>query len=102
MRIYQFEYPRNERDWVFAPTMKEAKEFYISFTECGDLNNVKVSVVPKKEWCNHYILDINESEPESDEDYNEDDYSCGYKILNTFAEYADLNDSIDLIATTEF
>ena len=37
-----------------------------------------------------------------EEDYNEDDYSCGLKIIETFAEYAERNTTTDMIATTEY
>jgi hypothetical protein len=103
MKIYAFKYPGGETDWVFAPKIKEAEEFYINHTGCGDLDECEVSRVPKKEWSSHLILDINESEPDLDEvDYNEDDYSCGYKIKETFAEYAAREKTTDLIATTEY
>ncbi len=103
MNIYIFEYFSGEKDWVFAPTMKEAKGFYLKHTDCGDLDGYTVKIVPKKEWGNHYILDINESEPDPDEiEYNEDDYSGGYKIQETFAEYAARNTQTDMICTTEF
>ena len=48
------------------------------------------------------LLDLNEQEPDEDEDYNEDDYSCGLKIIETFAEYAEKNTITDMIATTEY
>lgn len=103
MRIYVFEHSGGEKDWVFAPTMKEAKEFYLGFTQCGDLESTKVETVPKKEWKYNYLLDINESEPDPDEvEYDEDDYMGGYKIKETFAEYAERNSTIDMIATTEY
>lgn len=103
MRIYKFQFPGGEKDWVFAPTMKEAKVFYLNHTQCGDLDSCHVSIVPKKEWSHNVILDINEMEPDPDDvDYDEDDYACGYKIQQTFAEYAEKNTSTDLICTTEF
>lgn len=110
MKIIEFNYNNGEvKDWVFAPTVKEAKEFYVSLTD-SDLNdNTKVSILPKKEWNNHYILDISEYQPDiydkDDEDYvewNEDDYHCGYKIESTFKEYAETHNKTDIIATTAY
>lgn len=102
MKIYEFCWPGNEIDWIFAPNKKEAKKFYLKHTGCGDLDNCKIKIIPKKEWGEHTTFDPNESEPDSAEDYNEDDYMCGYKIIGTFADYAKENDTIDIIATTEF
>lgn len=103
MNIYTFDHTEGVKDWVLAPTMKEAKEFYIKFTACGNIEGCKVKALPKKDWGNNYILDINESEPDPDEvGYNEDDYCCGYKIQETFAEYAARETTTDMIATTEY
>lgn len=100
MNIYTFTYYGGETDWVFAPDIKEAKDFYLKFTGCGDLTLITVKRVPKSKWNEMYLLDPNESVP--DEDYNEDDYSCGLKIIETFAEYAERNTVTDMIATTEY
>jgi len=103
MWIYEFSYSGGETDWVFAPNIKEAKDFYLGFTGCGDLTNATVKRVPKSKWSGMYLLDINESEPDPDEvDYDEDDYCNGYKIQETFAEYAERNTTTDMIATTEY
>ena len=102
MKIYRFEYSGGETDWVFAPNVKEAKEFYLNFTGCSDLTNTTIKLVPKSKWNEAYLLDPNEIEPDEDEDYNEEDYSCGLKIIETFAEYAARNSVIDIIATTEY
>lgn len=103
MKIYVFEYSGGQKDWVFAPNIKEAKDFYLNFTGCGDLSATKVKRLPKSKWNESYLLDPNESEPDADEeDYNEDDYCNGLKIIETFAEYANRNTQTDLIATTEF
>ncbi len=105
MRIYEFDW-ESARDWVFAPNIKEAREFYLRFTGCGDLDGCKIKPVLKKKWESTYLLDINEPEPDEDdeeiEDYNEEDYSCGYKIEMTFKEYAEKNTQTDFIASTEF
>jgi hypothetical protein len=103
MWIYEFSYSGGETDWVFAPDIKEAKDFYLRFTGCCDLTATKVKRVPKSKWNEMYLLDPSESEPDEDEeDYNEDDYSCGLKIIETFAEYAERNTTTDIIATTEY
>lgn len=101
MNIYEFVYPEGQTDWVFAPDVKEAKEFYLSFTDCGDLIGVKVKRVPKRKWNEMYILDTNESEPYEGE-YNKEDYYFGYKIIESFADYAAKNKYTDIIATTQF
>ena len=100
MNIYEFSYSAGETDWVFAPNIKEAKGFYLSFTDCGDLTLATVKRVPKSKWNEMYLVDPNESEP--DDDYEEDDYACGYKIIETFADYARRNTITDMIATTEY
>ena len=106
MWIYKFSYSGGETDWVFAPNIKEAKDFYLGFTGCGDLSATTVKRVPKSQWSEMYIVDPNENEPEQyDEgykEYNEDNYECGYKIIETFAEYAERNTTTDMIATTEY
>lgn len=103
MNIYEFGYSGGETDWVFAPDIEEAKDFYLKFTGCGDLTLTKVKEVPKDKWNEMYLLDPNDSEPDEDEEgYNEDDYCNGIKIIETFAEYAERNTVIDMIATTEY
>ena len=42
MNIYEFSYSGGETDWVFAPDIQEAKDFYLKFTGCGDLTLTKV------------------------------------------------------------
>jgi len=103
MWIYEFSHSGGETDWVFAPNIKEAKYFYLRFTSCGDLSATTVKKVPKSKWGEMYLLDPNESEPYDDEEeYNEDDYWCGLKIMETFAEYAKRNTATDMIATTDY
>tara|TARA_R110001606_G_scaffold396386_2_gene570405 strand:- start:278 stop:583 length:306 start_codon:yes stop_codon:yes gene_type:complete len=101
MKIYEFK-SCGETDWVFAPDMDEAKLFYLNFTGCGDLTATKIEEVDKSKWKEMYLLDINESEPDEDEEYNEDDYSCGYKIIENFEGYALRNTVTDMIATTAY
>lgn len=102
MWIYEFSYSGGQTDWVFSPSMKEAKDFYLRFTGCGDLSEITVKRVPKSKWGEMYLLDPNESEPYEEEEYNQDDYLCGLKIIETFAEYAKRNTTTDMIATTEY
>lgn len=103
MKIYEFEFDGGATDWVFAPDVDEAKEFYLDYSGCGDGDGYKVREVPKSEWDDKYLLDINDMEPcDSDVEYNEDDYSNGYKIIESFADYAKHNSITDIIATTEF
>lgn len=97
-----FEFKADETDWVFAADLEDAKEFYLNHSGCGDLDGYKITETPKSEWKNCNILDVNEIEPDEDEDYNEGDYSCGYKIEQTFEEYAKENTIRDIIATTAF
>lgn len=101
MKIYEFKYPGGETDWVFAPNKTEAKEFYLIFTQCGDLDDCTVKSVPKAKWDSHYILDTDCPQP-PEGDYNESEYALGYKIQQTFAQYANENTETDIIATTEF
>ena len=78
MLIFEFKWKTGATDWVFAPDLEEAKDFYISHTECGDLEGCTVTEVPEEKWGEMYIIDPNEITP--DEEFNEDDYICGYKI----------------------
>ena len=111
MKIYTFTHSGGETDWIFAPNIKEAKDFYLKSTGCGDLTATDVEPLPKSKWKQTYLLDINEPEPdETDLEYtlhypnghSEDDYSCGYLIIETFEEYAERNTVTDMIATTEY
>ena len=103
MNFYEFTYEGGARDWVYAPGEEEAKQFYIDQTGCHNIDGYTVRLVPEDEWQTTYILDSNESEPDEDEEeYNEDDYHNGYKILMNFKEYAEKNTSMDMVATSEF
>lgn len=101
MNFYEFKYGGGEIDWVFAPDMKEAKEFYINHTGCVDLDDCTVTRLKKAAWATTYILDIEEFEPDGGE-HDESLYCHGYKIEMSFKEYAEKNKFIDLVATTEF
>lgn len=100
INIYSFE--KGETDWVFASDMQEAKDFYLNYTQCGDLEGYTIKNVPKDEWSKHYILDLNEPEPDAEEDYWEEDYHNGYKIEETFEEYAKRNTIKDFICSTAY
>lgn len=103
MRIYEFSHDEHTQDWVLAPSKKEAKKFYLGFTDCGDLTGIIVKKIPKKKWSEMYILNPDNVEPdEDDENYNEENYCGGYEIIESFAEYALRNTKTDMIATTEF
>ena len=83
--------------------MKEAKNFYFKISGRVDLKGGYIKIVPKKDWANYYILDINETKPDSDEAiYDEEAYCNDYKIIETFADYAARNKMTDIIATTEY
>lgn len=103
MKIYEFKWQSDATDWVFAKGINDAKEYYLMQIGRDDLDGCKVNPVPKKEWNNIYIINPDESEPDPDEvEYDEDDYCNGYKIIESFAEYAQKNTTRDIIASTEF
>lgn len=106
MNIYSFTYKDGQTDWVFALNIKEAKSFYLLETGCGDLTDTTVKAVPKSEWDKSYMLDVNAPRwDEDDPDDSEEDYCGGYKIEETFAQYAERNKDntvSDMICTTEF
>ncbi len=101
MNIYKFEYEDGQRDWVFAPSKKEAVKFYLNHTGGADLDDCIIKRVPKKEWDANYIIDIDSYCEDVPED-EEDNYMGGYKIEMTFKEYAEKNTQTDIIATTEY
>lgn len=105
MEIYEFK--GEETDWVIAPNIKEAKEFYTSLSGITnyDLSQIKVRKMLKDELSNSYLLDTDSYEPDEedqDENYNEDDYCNGYKIISTFEDILKTQKSTDIIATTAF
>lgn len=103
MWIYVFKWEKQAKDWVLASDIEDAKDFYLRHTGCGDLEECEVSRVKKSEWTSHFILDLDHPEPDhEDGEYNEDDYISGYKIQESFAEYAARERTTDLIATTEY
>lgn len=90
MKIYEFDYG-GATDWVFAPNIKEARKFYIQFSECGDLDGCTVKSVPKSKWSEMTIINPDEFNEEGE-----------YQVIETFKEYAERNTQTDIIATTEF
>lgn len=103
MKIYEFEHDSGDKDWIFAPNKKEAIDFYKGHTGINDLKGTNITSIPKNNWIGIFILDINETEPNPEEvEYDEDDYLNGYKIEQTFAEYAENNTKTDIIATTVY
>jgi|SRR5690554_5895573 len=108
MKIFEFQKigKAGNSDWIFAIDKEDAIEFYLGFTGLfrSDLNDYKITEIPKDKWSENYILDISDIEPceFGCEDYNEDDYFHGFKIIETFAEYAERNTCTDIIATTDY
>ncbi len=103
MNAYQFKYHSGETDWVVAPDMREAKLFYKK--EIGDTNleGFEIKKLTKKQLREHYILDIDSPEPDPEEvEYEEGDYSDGYKIKMTFEEYLKTAKSTELFCTSEY
>lgn len=85
MKIYEFKHYSGACDWVYAPSKKEAKEFYSNLI--GDtLEDMIIKQIPKKRWKDMTII--------NSENENEN---------SNFNEWVKNNDSIcDIIATTEF
>ena len=102
MKIFKFEH--DETDWVFAESKWAAKAYYLKFTECGTLEGVKVTEIPEEEWPHLKIIDpdsyCEEDEIPKSEAHLYDDY--GYKIIQTFEEYAAENQRPELFCTTAF
>mgnify|MGYP003140102522 CR=1 FL=1 len=103
MKIFDFTWPHGDSAFVFAPDKDTAVDFYkAQIGEHGLLGCEKIEEIPKERWSCHYILDPNETEPDPDESYDEDDYCNGYKIIESFADYAKREKSTDIICTTEY
>jgi len=102
MKVFEFRWPGGEKDWVLAEDKNEAKGFYLRHTGCGDLGGCVIRALSEKELKDHYILDVDVTEDYEDPEINEDDYCNGYKIIETFADYAARETATDMIATTKF
>lgn len=105
--IYKFEYnvKGGDTDWVCAPDIKTARDFYSSETGVDSFKDTIVKKLTKKELENSYLLDLDEPEPDFDEyegDLTEDDFSCGYLIIESFAEYLKTAKYTDMVATTAY
>ena len=85
-------------DYVVARNLDECMRF--------DENGVtpdEVRELTDDELDNHYVLDLDNPEPQFGHDeYDEDQYCNGYKIKCTFREVVNEAQSPDLFCTTEF
>ena len=90
MKIFEFKWKDNI-DWVYAHDIDDAKEFYLGFTQCFDLDGCVFKELLKEDWHKHNILDIDSFDDDGE-----------YKVLQTFKEYAEENSMTDMIATTAF
>jgi hypothetical protein len=110
MKIYKFKHnvKGGETDWVCAPNIKTAREFYSSETGVGSFEKTIVKKLTKKELEENYILDLDEPEPDcwDDEEYEgiltEDNFCNGYLIQETFADYLKTAKYTDMVATTAY
>ena len=102
MKIFEYQFATGEEDYVFAPDRKEADEFYLNYIGCGSLQDYEAKEIPESEWLDYSITDTSEVPDEEDIELNEDDYLNGYKIIESFAEYAARNTHTDMIATHEY
>lgn len=92
MKIFEFYWKdADATDWVYAHDKEDAEDFYLGFTQCGDLDGCIIEETPEEEWDNHDILDIDNLDDEGN-----------YKVFQTFKDYAKENMMTDIIATTEF
>jgi hypothetical protein len=107
MKIYEFKHNvrGGETYWVCAPNIKKARDFYASEIGIDSFKDTIVKALTKKELENKYLLDLNESEPDWSEYYGnltEDDFSCGYLITESFAEYLRTAKHTEIVATTAY
>ena len=107
MQIYKFEHNvrGGETDWVCAPNIKKARDFYSSETGINSFEDTLVKALTKKELENSYILDLDVSEPDWSEyygDLTENDFCSGYLIIESFADYLKTAKYTDMVATTSY
>lgn len=107
MKIYKFEHnvKGGDTDWVCAPNIKKARDFYSSETGINSFEDTLVKALTKKELENSYILDLDVSEPDWDEYYGnltEDNFCSGYLIIESFADYLKTAKYTDMVATTAY
>ena len=101
MKVFEFEF-EGLKDWVAAKSKKEAVGFYQFFIGETDLEGFRIKQLTDNEIETSYVLDINEPEPDEDDTYNEQDYSCGYKIQESFKDAVKKLNEPAIIATSEF
>lgn len=87
LKLYEFSY-EGDKDWVFAESEEEALE--IMEREVGEIHDTVITEIPNERLTEYYMLDFNETPPD-DEEYDEDDYLHGYKIIETYKEYKEKN-----------
>ena len=107
MKMYKFEHnvKGGETDWVCAPNIKEARDFYSSETGSNSFEDTIVRALTKKELEKSYLLDLDVSEPDWDEyegELTEDNFCSGYLIQETFADYLKTAKYTDMVATTAY
>lgn len=88
MKVFEFNW-QGSIDWVLSNSQEEAEEFYKNESSNSDLDDYKITELSEKQSREYSLIDPNEPEPDEDEeDYCEDDYCSGYKILESFHDYA--------------
>lgn len=104
MKVYKFT-AFGDSWWICAKNLDEAKQVYEGDSESS---NLVIEEVPEDTWSTSYIFDPDQPEPEQydEEDnlveYNEDEYSNGYKIICSFADFiADCKTS-EVMCSTEW
>jgi hypothetical protein len=62
MKIYKFEHniPGGETDWVCAPNINKAIDFYYDHTGINYFEDIIVKALTKKELESSYLLDVSE------------------------------------------
>lgn len=94
-------FTRSGYDIVVATNVKEAIQHYSEYY-VGNVVGYIVTIMSDQEMKDIYLTDINEAEPDPEEvDYNEDDYMCGYKIIETLDQYVKRSTHTHLIETEE-
>jgi len=88
MKVFVFNFD-GAKDWVLSHDKERAEEFYKNETSNWNLDGYEVTELSEKQMKEHYILDPNETEPDpEEEEYNEDDYCNGCKVIESFYNYA--------------
>ncbi|MEF8811677.1 MAG: hypothetical protein V5A47_12195 [Bacteroidales bacterium] len=101
MKIYKFDH-RGTVHYIAAYSKKQAREIYKQEVD-WDLSEVEIYRVPKKEWDKAYIINPNVYiDPNEIPEEDEEKYSGGYLIQESFADWVNRNDKPDIIATNDF